>query len=158
MKDLNDQILEKKRSLPDYVIACVGGGSNAIGAFLIWRGRGSRRWGKAAGHSLDADQHAATMTQKGLSVGYWDEDLCSLWRRWKSSASLLRSLLVWTGVGPEHAFLCSGRVEYVATDGEAVEALLFSVRRKDHSQPLKAHTRLQEAVKRAPKLDKDKII
>jgi len=89
------QILEKEGRLPDYVIACVGGGSNAIGAFseYVAEEEVGLIGVEAAGHGLDTDQHAATMTKGTIGV---DEDLCSLWRRWKSSASLLD--LCWFGL------------------------------------------------------------
>ena len=75
------QILEKEGRLPDYVIACVGGGSNAIGAFSEWS-RSSWSW-------FGYRQARGYYDQRDCRSCRWYEDLRCLWRRWKSSAGLL---------------------------------------------------------------------
>lgn len=157
------QILEKEGRLPDYVIACVGGGSNAIGAFseYVAEEEVGLIGVEAAGHGLDTDQHAATMTKGTIGVvdgmktyAVFDED---------GKVAPVYSIsagLDYPGVGPEHAFFKdSGRVEYVAaTDDEAVEALLLLSKTEGILPAIESSHAIAEAVKRAPQLDKDKII
>ncbi len=157
------QILEKEGRLPDYVIACVGGGSNAIGAFSQYVGDEEVKLVgvEAAGHGLDTDQHAATMTKGTVGVvdgmktyAVFGED---------GNVAPVYSIsagLDYPGVGPEHAFFKdSGRVEYVAaTDDEAVQALLLLSKTEGILPAIESSHAIAEAVKRAPQLDKDKII
>ena len=157
------QILEKEGRLPDYVIACVGGGSNAIGAFSQYVGDEEVKLVgvEAAGHGLDTDQHAATMT-KG-TVGVVDGMKTYAVFREDGKVAPVYSIsagLDYPGVGPEHAFFKdSGRVEYVAaTDDEAVQALLFLSKTEGILPAIESSHAIAEAVKRAPQLDKDKII
>lgn len=143
------QILEKEGRLPDYVIACVGGGSNAIGAFseYVAEEEVGLIGVEAAGHGLDTDQHAATMTKGTIGVVDGMKTYAVFGEDGKvAPVYSISAGLDYPGVGPEHAFFKdSGRVEYVAaTDDEAVEALLLPVRQKGSSQLLKAHTRLQK--------------
>ena len=149
------QILEKEGRLPDYVIACVGGGSNAIGAFseYVAEEEVGLIGVEAAGHGLDTDQHAATMTKGTIGVVDGMKTYAVFGEDGKvAPVYSISAGLDYPGVGPEHAFFKdSGRVEYVAaTDDEAVEALLLLSKTSSHA--------IAEAVKRAPKLDKDKII
>ena len=157
------QILEKEGRLPDYVIACVGGGSNAIGAFSQYVGDEEVKLVgvEAAGHGLDTDQHAATKSKESVGVvdgmktyAVFGED---------GNVAPVYSIsagLDYPGVGPEHAFFKdSGRVEYVAaTDDEAVQALLLLSKTEGILPAIESSHAIAEAVKRAPQLDKDKII
>ena len=157
------QILEKEGRLPDYVIACVGGGSNAIGAFseYVAEEEVGLIGVEAAGHGLDTDQHAATMTKGTVGVvdgmktyAVFGED---------GTVAPVYSIsagLDYPGVGPEHAFFKdSGRVEYVAaTDDEAVQALLLLSKTEGIIPAIESSHAIAEAIKRAPQLDKDKII
>ena len=157
------QILEKEGRLPDYVIACVGGGSNAIGAFseYVAEEEVGLIGVEAAGHGLDTDQHAATMTKGTVGVvdgmktyAVFGED---------GTVAPVYSIsagLDYPGVGPEHAFFKdSGRVEYVAaTDDEAVQALLLLSKTEGILPAIESSHAIAEAVKRAPQLNKDKII
>src|SRR5690606_2625763 len=122
------QILEYEGKLPDYVVAAVGGGSNAIGMFYPFiEDEGVRLIGvEAAGRGVDTAEHAATMTkgrhgvfQGSLSYVLQDEYGQVL------PAHSISAGLDYPGVGPEHAYLKdSGRAQYVpATDAEALEAL-----------------------------------
>ena len=180
------QILEKEGRLPDYVIACVGGGSNAIGAFseYVAEEEVGLIGVEAAGHGLDTDQHAATMTKGTIGVvdgmktyAVFGED-GKVAPVYSISAGLdypgvaeLGLYLTLFFLGPlmeeliyrclfQHAFFKdSGRVEYVAaTDDEAVEALLLLSKTEGILPAIESSHAIAEAVKRAPQLDKDKII
>lgn len=111
------QILEKEGRLPDYVIACVGGGSNAIGAFSQYVGdEAVKLVGVEAGHGLDTDQHAPTMTKGTVGVVDGMKTYAVFGEDGKvAPVYSISAGLDYPGVGPEHAFFKdSGRVEYVA--------------------------------------------
>ena len=157
------QILEKEGCLPDYVIACVGGGSNAIGAFSQYVADEEVKLVgvEAAGHGLDTDKHAATMTKGSVGI----VDGMKTYAVFKEDGELapvysISAGLDYPGVGPEHAFFKdSGRVEYVAaTDEEAVQALLLLSKTEGIIPAIESSHAIAEAVKRAPKLSKDEII
>ena len=157
------QILEKEGRLPDYVIACVGGGSNAIGAFSQYVADEEIKLVgvEAAGHGLDTDKHAATMTKGSVGI----VDGMKTYAVFKEDGELapvysISAGLDYPGVGPEHAyFKDSGRVEYVAaTDEEAVRALLLLSKTEGIIPAIESSHAIAEAVKRAPKLSKDEII
>lgn len=157
------QILGKEGRLPDYVIACVGGGSNAIGAFseYVAEEEVGLIGVEAAGHGLDTDQHAATMTKGTIGVVDGMKTYAVFGEDGKvAPVYSISAGLDYPGVGPEHAFFKdSGRVEYVAaTDDEAVEALLLLSKTEGILPAIESSHAIAEAVKRAPKLDKDKII
>ena len=157
------QILEKEGRLPDYVIACVGGGSNAIGAFseYVAEEEVGLIGVEAAGHGLDTDQHAATMTKGTIGVVDGMKTYAVFGEDGKvAPVYSISAGLDYPGVGPEHAFFKdSGRVEYVAaTDDEAVEALLLLSKTEGILPAIESSHAIAEAVKRAPILDKDKII
>ena len=157
------QILEKEGRLPDYVIACVGGGSNAIGAFSQYVADEEVKLVgvEAAGHGLDTDMHAATMTKGSVGI----VDGMKTYAVFKEDGELapvysISAGLDYPGVGPEHAyFKDSGRVEYVAaTDEEAVQALLLLSKTEGIIPAIESSHAIAEAAKRAPKLSKDEII
>ena len=157
------QILEKEGRLPDYVIACVGGGSNAIGAFSQYVADEEVKLVgvEAAGHGLNTDKHAATMTKGSIGI----VDGMKTYAVFKEDGELapvysISAGLDYPGVGPEHAyFKDSGRVEYVAaTDEEAVQALLLLSKTEGIIPAIESSHAIAEAVKRAPKLSKDEII
>ncbi|CYV11675.1 tryptophan synthase subunit beta [Streptococcus suis] len=157
------QILEKEGRLPDYVIACVGGGSNAIGAFSQYLPDESVKLigVEAAGKGVDTELHAATMT-KG-TVGVVDGmKTISLFDENGGVAPVysISAGLDYPGVGPEHAYYKeTGRVQYVAaTDDEAVNALLTFSRTEGILPAIESSHAIAEAIRLAPQLDKDKII
>ncbi|WP_104929543.1 tryptophan synthase subunit beta [Streptococcus suis] len=157
------QILEKEGCLPDYVIACVGGGSNAIGAFSQYLPDESVKLigVEAAGKGVDTELHAATMT-KG-TVGVVDGmKTISLFDENGGVAPVysISAGLDYPGVGPEHAhYKETGRVNYVAaTDDEAVNALLTLSRTEGILPAIESSHAIAEAIRLAPQLDKDKII
>ena len=157
------QILEKENRLPDMVIACVGGGSNAIGAFAEFiPDKNVKLVGvEAAGKGLNTDRHAATLTLG--TVGVLDGMKTYALFNEDGSVKPVYSIspgLDYPGIGPEHAFLRdSKRAEYVsATDDEAVNALLLLTKKEGIIPAIESSHALAEVIKRAPKLDKDKII
>lgn len=162
-EESRQQILEKEGRLPDAVIACVGGGSNAIGAFsqYVADKEVTLIGVEAAGHGIDTDKHAATMTKGTVGI----VDGMKTYALFADDGSIapvysISAGLDYPGVGPEHAFLrSSGRVEYVpATDDEAVQALLLLSKTEGIIPAIESSHAIAEAVKRAPKMGKDQII
>ena len=113
---------------------------------------------EAAGHGLDTDQHAATMTKGTIGVVDGMKTYAVFGEDGKvAPVYSISAGLDYPGVGPEHAFFKdSGRV--AATDDEAVEALLLLSKTEGILPAIESSHAIAEAVKRAPQLDKDKII
>jgi len=126
-KETKAQILKKEGRLPDYILACVGGGSNAMGIFYPFvNNREVKLIGvEAAGLGLDSDHHSATLSrgERGVLHGMLTYLLQDKVGQIKGAHSIAPGL-DYPGVGPEHAFLKdSGRAQYVAvTDEEALHA------------------------------------
>ena len=126
-REIKAQMLEKAGSLPDMVVACVGGGSNAIGTFYDFIGDESVRLigCEAAGEGADTSRTAATVTTGSEGVFHGMKSLfCQDERGQIAPVYSISAGLDYPGVGPEHAWLHSiGRAEYVpVTDDEAVDA------------------------------------
>ncbi len=162
-REARHQIMEMTGALPDEVIACVGGGSNAAGIFsgfiddedVLLRGV------EPAGKGLDTDQHAATITKgtKGMIHGF----KCYLLQDEKGEPLPVYSIasgLDYPGVGPQHSYLNDiGRVEYTtATDRDAVEAFYVLSRMEGIIPALESSHAVAEGVKRAEELGKGKAI
>jgi tryptophan synthase beta chain len=129
-REARAQILEKEGRLPSAIIACVGGGSNAIGAFHHFTGdEGVRLIGcEAAGRGLDTPDHAATVTKGRTGIFHGMKSLfCQDGEGQISPVYSISAGLDYPGIGPEHAQLhASGRAEYIGiTDDEAVEAFYY---------------------------------
>lgn len=162
-EEAKQQILEAEGRLPDYLIACVGGGSNAIGLFADFIDDDEVKiiGVEAAGKGLDTDMHAATMTLgkesviHGMNTKVVLDDDGNIKPVYSISAGL-----DYPGVGPEHAYLESvGRVEYrSATDKEAVAAFLELSKLEGIIPAIESSHAIAEALKLAPTLDKDQII
>ncbi len=126
-KETRSQILKKEGRLPDLILACVGGGSNAMGIFYPFvKDKEVRLIGvEAGGKGLDSDHHSATLCrgEPGILHGMFTYLLQDQVGQIKGAHSIAPGL-DYPGVGPEHAYLKeSGRAEYVAvTDDEALEA------------------------------------
>lgn len=158
-----EQIKEKEGRLPDYCMACVGGGSNAIGLFDAFVKEESVKLigVEAAGKGLDTKEHAATMTLgkegviHGMSTIFVQDDEGGIAPVYSISAGL-----DYPGIGPEHAyFKTTGRVKYVAaTDEEAVKAFLLLSQVEGIIPAIESSHAIAEVIKFAPTLDKDKII
>jgi tryptophan synthase beta chain len=157
------QILETEGRLPDMIIACVGGGSNAIGMFYPFiADSGVQLVGvEAAGEGVDTDRHAATMT-KG-SRGVFQGSLSYLLQDEYGQVLPAHSIsagLDYPGIGPEHAYLKDiKRAQYVpVTDKEAVEALQLLSRTEGIIPALESAHAVAQAVKVAGNFRKDQII
>lgn len=162
-RETNQQMLDREGRLPDTLIACIGGGSNAIGLFYPFLNHNSviLVGVEAAGKGLDTDQHAASLARGSAGVLHGnrtyllqDED------GQIADAHSISAGLDYPGIGPEHAWLKdSGRVEYVAaTDDEALEAFQLCCRLEGIIPALEPSHALAEVIKRAPHLPKDHII
>lgn len=157
------QILEQEGRMPDLVIACVGGGSNAMGIFYPFVNDESvRLMGvEAAGKGVDTDKHAATMTRG--THGVFQGSLSYLLQDDYGQVIEAHSIsagLDYPGVGPEHSYLKdTGRAEYVpVTDAEALEALQLLSRKEGIIPALESAHAIAQTLKVAPTMDKDEII
>ena len=162
-QESRQQILDKDGRLPDAVIACVGGGSNAIGAFSQYLADDNVALigVEAAGHGLDTDKHAATMTKGTVGVVNGMKTIALFEEDGRiSPVYSISAGLDYPGVGPEHAFLKdSGRVNYLsATDDEAVQALLLLSKTEGIIPAIESSHALAQAIKLAPDMDKDQIL
>ena len=162
-KEIKSQILEKEGRLPDVVMACVGGGSNAIGTFYHFiEDKDVRLIGcEAAGRGIDTFETAATISTgklgifHGMKSYFCQDEFGQIAPVYSISAGL-----DYPGVGPEHAYLYDiGRAEYVAiTDDEAVNAFEYLSRTEGIIPAIESAHAVAHAVKIAPEMDKDKII
>ncbi len=157
------QIQEMEGRLPDLVIACVGGGSNAMGIFYPFvEDESVRLMGvEAAGKGVDTDKHAATMS-KG-SHGVFQGSLSYLLQDEFGQVVEAHSIsagLDYPGVGPEHSYLKdTGRAEYVPiSDAEALEALQLLSRLEGVIPALESAHAIAQTMKVAPSMKKDEII
>ena len=162
-QESRQQILGKEGRLPDAVIACVGGGSNAIGAFsqYIADEEVALIGVEAAGHGVDTDKHAATMTKGTVGVVDGMKTIALFEEDGRvSPVYSISAGLDYPGVGPEHAFLKdSGRVTYLAaTDEEAVQALLLLSKTEGIIPAIESSHAIAQAIKLAPEMDKDQIL
>lgn len=161
--EARQQMLELEGRLPDSVIACVGGGSNAIGIFQAFvEDQTVKLYGaEAAGKGIDTDQHAATMSMGRVGVLHGfksyvlQDDKDEVIPVYSISAGL-----DYPGVGPEHAYLRdSGRVNYVAvTDKQAVDAFYLLSQTEGIIPALESSHALAHAIVLAPTLPKDHIM
>jgi len=162
-REIREQALEKEGRLPDAVLACVGGGSNAIGAFYHFLGDAEVRLigCEAAGRGTDSPDTAATLAvgRPGIFHGMLS---CFCQDGYGQIAPVysISAGLDYPGVGPEHAFLRdTGRAEYVAvTDGEAVEAFECLSRTEGIIPAIESAHAVAHAMKLAPEMGRDKII
>lgn len=162
-KESRKQILEKEGRLPNAVIACIGGGSNAIGSFAAYIDDPSVRLigAEGAGKGANTPQNAATMTNGkiGITDGMktyvlMDDDGNEL------PAYSISAGLDYPGVGPEHSYLKdSGRAEYYAiTDDEAVQAFRALSKVEGIIPALESSHAIAQAMKMVPKMSKDDIV
>ena len=162
-KEIKEQILEAEGKLPDAVLACVGGGSNAIGAFYHFiEDKDVRLIGcEAAGRGVNIAETAATIATgrlgifHGMKSYFCQDEFGQIAPVYSISAGL-----DYPGIGPEHAMLYdSGRAEYVAvTDDEAVEAFEYMSRTEGIIPAIESAHAVSYAMKLAPTMTKDQII
>lgn len=162
-EEIKEQILKIEGRLPDMIIACVGGGSNAIGAFHAFRDdpQVALLGCEAAGRGLDTPFHAATLTlgKDGVFHGMYTRFIQDANGEVLPVYSLSPGL-DYPGVGPEHVFLAeTGRASYVAvTDREAVDAFLLLSRQEGIIPAIESAHALAAAIRIAPKMNKDRIL
>ena len=162
-EEIKEQILEKEGRLPDAVVACVGGGSNAIGSFYNFiEDKDVRLIGcEAAGRGIDTKDTAATISTgrlgifHGMKSYFCQDEFGQIAPVYSISAGL-----DYPGVGPEHAHLHdTGRAEYVAiTDEEAVEAFEYLSRTEGIIPAIESAHAVAFAMKEAPKMGQDKLM
>ena len=162
-REIKQQLLEKEGKLPDAVIACVGGGSNAIGAFYHFIGDASVRLigCEAAGRGVDTPDTAATIATGRLGIfhgmkSYFCQDAYGQ----IAPVYSISAGLDYPGVGPEHAWLHdTGRAEYVPiTDNEAVDAFEYLSRLEGIIPAIESAHAVAYARKLAPSMGGDQII
>jgi tryptophan synthase beta chain len=162
-KEARQQIVKTAGRLPDVCVACVGGGSNAIGLFHAFRGdaKVALVGVEAAGHGLDTGAHAASLTAGEVGVlhgnkTYLLQDETGQIR----NAHSISAGLDYPGVGPEHAYLRdSGRATYVTvTDDEAVAALRMLTETEGIIPALESAHAVAHAIRIAPKMDRRRIV
>ncbi|MBQ2975052.1 MAG: tryptophan synthase subunit beta [Phascolarctobacterium sp.] len=162
-EEIREQIMAKEGKLPDAVIACVGGGSNAIGAFYDFiKEENVRLIGvEAAGRGVNHPDNAATIANGTLGIfhgmkSYFLQD------KYGQIAPVysISAGLDYPGIGPEHAYLHDiGRAQYVpATDDEAVEAFHYLSKIEGVIPAIESAHAVAYAMKLAPTMDKDQII
>jgi len=162
-KEIREQILEKEGRLPDAVLACVGGGSNAIGAFYHFiPDTGVRLIGcEAAGRGVNTAETAATIATGTLGIFHGMKSyFCQDEYGQIAPVYSISAGLDYPGIGPEHAMLHDqGRAEYVAvTDDEAVEAFEYLSRTEGIIPAIESAHAVAYARKLAPTMGKDQII
>ena len=162
-KEIKEQMLEKESRLPDAVLACVGGGSNAIGAFYHFIGdEGVRLIGcEAAGRGVDTAETAATIATGRLGIFHGMKSyFCQDEYGQIAPVYSISAGLDYPGIGPEHAYLHDiGRAEYVAiTDDEAVDAFEYLSRTEGVIPAIESAHAVAHAIKLAPQMDKAQII
>ena len=162
-KEIKTQILEREGRLPDMVIACVGGGSNAMGAFYNFiDDKNVELVGcEAAGKGINTDKHAATIAKGKIGIFHGMKSLfCQNEYGQIDEVYSISAGLDYPGIGPEHAYLNSiGRAKYVPiTDDEAVNAFLVLSQEEGIIPAIESSHALAYCLKVDPKMDKDKII
>ena len=162
-KEIKEQILEKEGRLPDAVLACVGGGSNAIGTFYNFiNDKDVRLIGcEAAGRGVNTAETAATIATGKLGIFHGMKSyFCQDQYGQIAPVYSISAGLDYPGVGPEHAYLHDiGRAEYVpVTDEEAVEAFEYLSRTEGIIPAIESAHAVAYAMKLAPTMRRDQII
>ena len=162
-KEIKEQIIEKEGRLPDMVIACVGGGSNAMGAFFNFIDDKSVELVgcEAAGLGVNTNKTAATITTGSIGVFHGMKSIfCQNEYGQIDEVYSISAGLDYPGIGPEHAYLNSiGRAKYVPiTDKEAVDAFLKLSKSEGIIPAVESAHAVAYCLKVAPKMSKDKII
>ena len=162
-QEARSQTLEQTGRLPDYVVACVGGGSNSIGMFHPFYADGAVKLVgvEAAGESILSGRHAATISAG--SIGVFHGAKCYLLQEDDGQITPAHSIsagLDYPGVGPEHSFYkATGRADYVSvTDEESVEGFKLLSEAEGIIPALEAAHAMAYISKLAPTLDRDQTI
>ena len=162
-KEAREQILNAEGKLPSAVLACVGGGSNAMGMFYNFiDDKEVKLIGcEAAGHGIDTDKHAATIAKGTLGVFHGMKSyFCQDEYGQIAPVYSISAGLDYPGIGPEHAYLHdSGRAQYVpVTDDEAVEAFEYLAKTEGIICAIESAHAVAQAIKIAPQMGKDESI
>ena len=162
-REARRQILKKAGRLPDLLLACIGGGSNALGLFHPFLGdQGVSLTGvEAAGKGLDTPLHAASITAGWIGVLHGNKTyLLQDEQGQVRDAYAIAAGLDYPGVGPEHAWLhATSRARYVAvTDEEAVDAFVSLSRTEGIIPALESAHAVAQVMKTAPAMAKDIIV
>ena len=157
------QILEAEGRLPDAVLACVGGGSNAIGSFYHYIDDSSVKLigCEAAGRGIDTYETAATVSTGRMGIFHGMKSLfCQDEYGQIAPVYSISAGLDYPGIGPEHAFLHeTGRAQYVpVTDEEAVQAFEYTSRLEGIIPAIESSHAIAHAMKIAPQMGKDQIL
>lgn len=162
-KEIKEQILNKEGKFPDAVVACVGGGSNAIGAFYHFiDDSGVRLIGcEAAGRGIDTKETAATVSTGRIGIFHGMKSyFCQDSYGQIAPVYSISAGLDYPGIGPEHAYLNdTGRAEYVAvTDDEAVDAFEYLSRTEGIIPAIESAHAIAYAKKLAKTMSKEQVI
>ena len=161
--EIRQQLLQETGRLPDAILACVGGGSNAIGSFYAFLDDPAVRLigCEAAGHGIETDRHAATIAKGRVGIfhgmkSYFCQDAYGQ----IAPVYSISAGLDYPGIGPEHAFLHDGkRAEYVpVTDDEAVAAFEYLSRTEGIIPAIESAHAIAHARKLAPLMAADQIL
>jgi tryptophan synthase beta chain len=157
------QMMKAEGRLPDTLVACIGGGSNAMGLFHPFLDdKGVRIIGvEAAGHGIESGQHAASLIGGRPGVLHGNRTYLLQDREGQiTEAHSISAGLDYPGIGPEHSWLKdNGRVEYVsATDDEALEAFALLCKLEGIIPALESSHALAHVMQLAPKLPKDNLL
>ena len=162
-KEVKSQLMEAEGKLPDMLIACVGGGSNAMGLFYDFIDEpGVALVGcEAAGHGVDTDKNAATIATGSLGIFHGMKSyFCQDEYGQIAPVYSISAGLDYPGIGPEHAYLHeSGRAQYVPVkDDEAVEAFEYLARTEGIICAIESAHAVYHAMQIAPTMSRDDII
>lgn len=162
-KEIKDQMLEREGRLPDAVVACVGGGSNAMGSFyeFIENKEVALIGCEAAGLGVDHPKNAATIANGSEGIFHGMKSLfCQNEYGQIAPVYSISAGLDYPGIGPEHAMLHeTGRAQYVPiTDEEAVQAFEYLSRTEGIIPAIESSHAVAHVMKIAKTMDKDKII
>lgn len=162
-REIKAQLMEKEGRLPDAVLACVGGGSNAIGSFYHFIDDPSVQLigCEAAGRGIDTFETAATINTGRLGIFHGMKSyFCQDEYGQIAPVYSISAGLDYPGVGPEHAYLHDiGRAQYVpVTDGEAVNAFEYLSRTEGIIPAIESAHAVAQAIKMAPAMGRDQII
>ncbi|MGI6711379.1 MAG: tryptophan synthase subunit beta [Bacillota bacterium] len=162
-REVKQQILEKEGSLPNVLLACIGGGSNAMGLFYDFiEDSNVRLIGcEAAGHGVDTGKTAATMATGTVGIFHGMKSyFCQDQYGQIAPVYSISAGLDYPGVGPEHAYLRDmGRAEYVpVTDDEAIEAFEYLSLTEGIIPAIESAHAVAYAQKIAPNMSKDQIM
>ncbi|MGN0632552.1 MAG: tryptophan synthase subunit beta [Oscillospiraceae bacterium] len=162
-EEIRAQLMEREGRLPDCVCACVGGGSNAMGAFYDFIGDESVKLigAEAAGRGVDTDKHAATFAKGSLGIFHGMKSIF-LQNEYGQIDEVysISAGLDYPGVGPEHAHLReTGRAQYISiTDEEAVCAFEYLSKTEGIIPAIESSHAVAAALKIAPTMSKDQIL